>query len=194
MADIYWPGTEVPIGQIKPYLHRFLDEYSGGRIHCAYAQPFRPEYTQVDYLFRLIYVFEGRFITSAPFDGRIEDREIVGGECFVGGRAHWDHVDLAHCCCKAISIIFTRYHIRLLYSEFRNGEVLQQPYSHLQYESPVLKKWRMPLTRCCSTGSRLSPQPPFLVHSRCCCRPQYWNCCGKSTAFRCRSRRSIRRF
>ena len=140
MADIYWPGTEVPIGQIKPYLHRFLDEYSGGRIHCAYAQPFRPEYTQVDYLFRLIYVFEGRFITSAPFDGRIEDREIVGGECFVGGRAHWDHVDLAHCCCKAISIIFTRYHIRLLYSEFRNGEVLQQPYSHLQYESPVLKK------------------------------------------------------
>lgn len=94
MADIYWPGTEVPIGQIKPYLHRFLDEYSGGRIHCAYAQPFCPEYTQVDYLFRLIYVFEGRFITSARSTaesriGKLSEASVSSEEEHIGIMSTW---------------------------------------------------------------------------------------------------------
>lgn len=95
----------------------------------------------MDYLFRLIYLFEGELVTTASFDGVITVKTIAAGEIFVGNKGHWAYINLPASNCKALSIIFTQYHIRLLYSEFSGGEVLQQPYCHLQYDSPLLEKF-----------------------------------------------------
>lgn len=128
-----WPGEPAVKECMLSYVRRIIAGLNQCcRIHYSYmvSPNAESEHRAINFRSRLTWVFEGKLYTTAAFEGQRERRAIEAGELFFSGPGGWDMPEIARSDCRALAILFYPRHIRLVYSDFRGGKVVDNPYFH----------------------------------------------------------------
>ena len=128
-----WVGDPVDCNVMLHYIQDILAADRYHRIHYIFAAPFCRRNAEMDCLARLTWIRGGSYRTSAAFDGMMQDRELVAGDITVCGRSGWDRSAGGNENYRVFSIVFHPHHIRLVYADFVEGKIVNNPYYHTSF-------------------------------------------------------------
>ena len=115
-----WPGTPESTRQMLFYLRECeqLLHKSASQYWYLSNLPCLPGQERLNYLFRVIFYFQGEnCFTTAAFDGKISEKQMLPGTIAVGGIGNWTLSRNLRNDSRSLSIIFMRELIRLVYSD-----------------------------------------------------------------------------